>query len=204
MAAATPAIMPITGSREIFSAPKETAKAAITGVSAVNATNNAPRMMTKFCTGFRQHPEHLAHCRDNGNQGRKHHIGQFHDLFSQGNQRLLQLPRISFHLLHRRLGLAEQVLSRSRHTVISLSHGGQRSNKFQVPSSAMVPKAWAAMFRASCWLGAAADIRHNGIDHLLLGGFPILPCQEQGLGSSGNTDQWNPRWSYPPDGWSPH
>ena len=51
MAAATPAIIPITGSREMFSAPKETAKAAITGVSAVNATNNAPRMMTKFCTG---------------------------------------------------------------------------------------------------------------------------------------------------------
>src|SRR5699024_508042 len=51
MAAATPAIIPITGSREIFSAPKETARAAITGVSAVNATNNAPSMMTKFCIG---------------------------------------------------------------------------------------------------------------------------------------------------------
>ena len=51
IAAATPAMIPITGSREMFSAPKDTAKAAITGVNAVNATSNAPRMMTKFCTG---------------------------------------------------------------------------------------------------------------------------------------------------------
>ena len=51
MAAATPAIIPITGSREMFSAPKETARAAITGVNAVNATSKAPRITTKFCTG---------------------------------------------------------------------------------------------------------------------------------------------------------
>ena len=51
MAAATAAIMPMIGSREIFSAPTATDMAAMTGVSVVKATRSAPKIRTKFCTG---------------------------------------------------------------------------------------------------------------------------------------------------------
>ena len=51
MAAATAAITAMIGRREIFNAPTDTAKAAITGVNAVKAASKAPRMTIKFCTG---------------------------------------------------------------------------------------------------------------------------------------------------------
>ena len=57
MAAATPAMMPITGSSEILSAPKATESAAIIGVRAVKATSSAPRITTKFCTGSGSMPK---------------------------------------------------------------------------------------------------------------------------------------------------
>ena len=50
IAAATAAITAMIGRREIFNAPTETAKAAMTGVSAVKAASRTPRMMIKFCT----------------------------------------------------------------------------------------------------------------------------------------------------------
>ena len=51
MAAATAAITAMIGRREMFSAPTDTAKAAMTGVSAVKAASRTPRIMIKFCTG---------------------------------------------------------------------------------------------------------------------------------------------------------
>lgn len=51
MAAATAAITAMIGRSEMLSAPKDTARAAMTGARAVNAAISAPRMIMKFCTG---------------------------------------------------------------------------------------------------------------------------------------------------------
>ena len=48
IAAATAAMTAIIGSIETFKAPIATEIAAMTGVRAVNAANNAPKIMTKF------------------------------------------------------------------------------------------------------------------------------------------------------------
>ena len=103
----------------------------------------------------------------------------------QRNQRLLQLPCIGLHLLHGRLCLAEQIFRRSGNAVISLSHRSQGSNKFQVPVLSHSTKGFRRHIQGLLLVGAVCDILHNGIDHLLLGGLPVLPCQEQGLGLLG-------------------